>query len=59
MIAVTPHPINDRALINLTEIDTSRSTYEIISKHGFEFFMSKEVNCIVELRMVLLNLIDF
>ncbi|KAL1512717.1 hypothetical protein ABEB36_002260 [Hypothenemus hampei] len=43
VIAVTPHPINDPTLVNLTEIDTSRATYEIILRHGFEFFMSKEL----------------
>ncbi|XP_019771210.2 UDP-glycosyltransferase UGT5 isoform X2 [Dendroctonus ponderosae] len=52
VIAVTPHPINDPALINLTEIDTSRSTYEIISKHGFEFFMSKELTVQSKIRKI-------
>lgn len=41
VISVTPRPIKDKSLINLTEIDTSY-TYEIIIGHGFEFFMSKE-----------------
>ncbi|XP_050312697.1 UDP-glycosyltransferase UGT5-like isoform X2 [Anthonomus grandis grandis] len=43
VVAVTPHPINDSNLTNLTEIDTSKETYEIIFRHGFEFFMSKEI----------------
>ncbi|XP_060535997.1 UDP-glycosyltransferase UGT5-like [Cylas formicarius] len=42
VIAVTPRPIKDPSLVNLTEIDTSY-IYEIIHKHGFEFFMSKEL----------------
>ncbi|CAG9762209.1 unnamed protein product [Ceutorhynchus assimilis] len=43
VIVVTPHPINDPRFVNLTEIDTSGPTYEIIHRHGFEFFMSKEL----------------
>nr|AVT42221.1 UDP-glucuronosyltransferase 321E1 [Lissorhoptrus oryzophilus] len=42
VISVTPHPINDPSLTNLTEINTNY-TYSIILGHGFEFFMSKEL----------------
>ncbi|XP_076257901.1 UDP-glycosyltransferase UGT5-like isoform X1 [Rhynchophorus ferrugineus] len=41
VISVTPRPINDPTLTNLTEINTNK-TYDIILGHGFEFFMSKE-----------------
>ncbi|XP_066154836.1 UDP-glucosyltransferase 2-like [Euwallacea fornicatus] len=52
VIAVTPHPINDSTLVNLTEIDTSKDTYPIISRHGFEFFMSKSLTVQSKIRKI-------
>ncbi|KAJ8947849.1 hypothetical protein NQ318_009995, partial [Aromia moschata] len=39
---VTPAPLRDPSLTNLTEIDVSY-TFEIMRRHGFQFFMSKEL----------------
>ncbi|KAJ8970379.1 hypothetical protein NQ314_001291 [Rhamnusium bicolor] len=39
---ITPNPLKDPSLINLTEIDINY-TYEIMERHGFQFFMSKEL----------------
>ncbi|XP_030763310.1 UDP-glucuronosyltransferase 2B18-like [Sitophilus oryzae] len=42
VISVTPSPLKDPTLTNLTEIDTSY-TKKILLGYGFEYFMSKEV----------------
>ncbi|KAJ8966046.1 hypothetical protein NQ317_018127 [Molorchus minor] len=39
---VTPNPLRDPSLTNLTEIDVSYM-YEIMQRHGFQYFMSKEL----------------
>nr|XP_023017936.1 UDP-glucuronosyltransferase 2B15-like [Leptinotarsa decemlineata] len=39
---VTPFPLNDDSLVNLTEIDVSDPNKEIFERHGFQFFMNKE-----------------
>nr|CAI5843310.1 unnamed protein product [Callosobruchus analis] len=39
---ITPNPLRDPALVNLTEIDVSEANYEIMQRHGFQFFMAKE-----------------
>ncbi|VEN46990.1 unnamed protein product [Callosobruchus maculatus] len=39
---ITPNPLKDPTLVNLTEIDVSKANYQIMQKHGFQFFMAKE-----------------
>ncbi|XP_072379437.1 UDP-glucosyltransferase 2-like [Diabrotica undecimpunctata] len=42
VVVVTPKPLKDSSLINLTEIDVSAAHSELIKRHGFQFFMKKE-----------------
>ncbi|CAG9821214.1 unnamed protein product [Phaedon cochleariae] len=41
VVVVTPYPLRDPSLVNLTEIEVSE-THEIMQRHGFQFFMNKE-----------------
>ncbi|XP_057664770.1 UDP-glucosyltransferase 2-like isoform X1 [Diorhabda carinulata] len=42
VIVVTPKPLKDPSLVNLTEIDVGGSNNELIQRHGFQFFMNKQ-----------------
>ncbi|CAH1179974.1 unnamed protein product [Phaedon cochleariae] len=41
VVVVTPNPLRNASLVNLTEIEVSE-TRQIFERHGFQFFMNKE-----------------
>ncbi|CAG9862481.1 unnamed protein product [Phyllotreta striolata] len=41
VVVVTPRPLRDASLATLREIDVSTANYEIIKRHGFQFYMNK------------------
>ncbi|KAJ8980326.1 hypothetical protein NQ317_008034 [Molorchus minor] len=48
---ITPNPLRDPSLTNLTEIDVSYM-YEIMQRHGFQYFMSKELPVHTKIRRI-------
>ena len=48
---ITPNPLKDPALVNLTEIDVNY-TYNIMERHGFQYFMSKELPVYTKIRKI-------